>query len=512
MSNFANKHRFLSSKPNISPKERQSLSELKNTPHLVIKKADKGGSIVFMNKEDYTGKVYKHLSNEACYEKLEKDPTKDLLTNINSFIEISVRNHHLDRNIAKYITPNKNPRIPIFYILPKIHKKGIPGRPIVSAVNSITENISEFLNLCIQPLVPRLKSYVKNTRDFVKFIMQQPAQNENILLVSADVTSLYTNIPHNEGICAVLYYMKKFKTDLPEFTPNAGIVKTLFLFILENNYFEFLGELFLQKIGTAMGTKVAPPYASLFLGRFEEQYIFELFPGIITVFLRFLDDIFFIWEHGEQKLREFFEHLNSVHNTIKFTYEFSKTQVNFLDTTVYLTKESRKLKTRLFIKPTDTRSLLHSSSFHPSHTIRSVVYSQALRYRLIITDDKILFDELGELKQTLISRGYECTLINEMFQKALRFTQRELLEPRNKRYFTIKNNHMRRRTKNIKHLLPFIIPYHPKFLQLKQILHSLWDIIQKDDELQYVFPSEPFLVFTRNKNLQDMLIRTKLSN
>ena len=46
LSNFANKHRFLGSKPNIPPKERQSLSEVKNTPHLVIKKAEKGDSIV----------------------------------------------------------------------------------------------------------------------------------------------------------------------------------------------------------------------------------------------------------------------------------------------------------------------------------------------------------------------------------------------------------------------------------------------------------------------------------
>ena len=62
-----------------------------------------------------------------------------------------------------------------------------------------------------------------------------------------------------------------------------------------------------------MGTKVAPPYASLFLGLFEETYIFNKYPELITIFLRFLDGIFFIWDHGEEELHQFFKYLNSIH-------------------------------------------------------------------------------------------------------------------------------------------------------------------------------------------------------
>ena len=143
---------------------------------------------------------------------------------------------------------------------------------------------------------------------------QLPAQNKSVILVSADVTSLYTNIPHSQGIEACVYYMKKFRELLPDFTPNERIIRTLFLFILENNYFQFLDEIFLQLIGTAMGTKFAPPYASLFLGLFEEIHIFEKYPDLITVYHRFLDDIFFIWNHGEEELHRFFLYLNSILN------------------------------------------------------------------------------------------------------------------------------------------------------------------------------------------------------
>ena len=52
------------------------------------------------------------------------------------------------------------------------------------------------------------------------------------------------------------------------------------------------------------------------------------------LFCCYIDDIFFIWEHREEKLRGFIDVLNKKHPTIKFTAEWSKTQTNFLDVTV----------------------------------------------------------------------------------------------------------------------------------------------------------------------------------
>ena len=49
---------------------------------------------------------------------------------------------------------------------------------------------------------------------------------------------------------------------------------------------------------------------------------------------RYIDDIFFLWEHEEEKLNEFIEHLNEEHQTIKFTAEWSQTSINVLDVAV----------------------------------------------------------------------------------------------------------------------------------------------------------------------------------
>ena len=504
-------------KKNLTSKEQLCLTQLSKNEKLVIKKADKGGSIVIMNRDSYLKKVYDHLNDHKYYAKLTTDPTKDLITNINSFIETAVNHYLLSENTAKFITPTTNQRIPLFYILPKIHKKDIPGRPIVSAINSVTENMSEFLNLCIQPLLPKLRSYIKDTKHFVSLMTKLPKQNKGVILVSADITSLYTNIPHNEGIEACIHYMKEFKNVLPDFTPNERITRTLFLFILENNYFQFLDQLFVQLIGTAMGTKVAPPYASLFLGLFEETHIFTKFPGLITIFLRFLDDIFMIWKHGEEELHKFFKHLNSVHPTIKFTYVFSYEEINFLDTTVYIDKHTREIKTKLFVKPTDTRTLLHYDSYHPDHTKQSIVYSQALRYRMITTDDELLYKELNKLKTNLTCRGYKSQLVDLMFNKATKFKQMEVLqslphasccERIKPTYKTVRNPYNTPKKGN--NLLPFVIPYHKEFLLLKEILYKNWYIIDSDETLRAVFLNKPFLSFTRHKNIHDYLVRTKM--
>ena len=85
------------------------------------------------------------------------------------------------------------------------------------------------------------------------------------------------------------------------------------------------------------------------------------------IWMRYIDDIFFIWMHGEAKLKEFIDHLNSSHDTIKFTSKHSRDSISFLDVQVTLS-EGGVLSTDLFCKPTDTHQYLHKMSCHPWHT------------------------------------------------------------------------------------------------------------------------------------------------
>ena len=114
---------------------------------------------------------------------------------------------------------------PEFHLLPKIHKANNPGRPVISSVNCHTSRISEFVDYYLQPEVKKLKSYVKDTPDFIKKIEAIDHVSNDSYLVSLDVRSLYTNIPHKEGTEPVKQKLKKSKPSI-----SIKIILTFFYF------------------------------------------------------------------------------------------------------------------------------------------------------------------------------------------------------------------------------------------------------------------------------------------
>ena len=94
-----------------------------------------------------------------------------------------------------------------------------------------------------------------------------------------------------------------------------------------------------------MGTRVAPSYAINTMETFELHFVYTYHKQPL-LYLRYIDDIFIIWQHGMESLLLFIEHLNGYSANVKFTYSFSKEKVSFLDTCVKL--EDNQLITDLF--------------------------------------------------------------------------------------------------------------------------------------------------------------------
>ena len=152
----------------------------------------------------------------------------------------------------------------------------------------------------------------------------------DIISCSVDVAALYPNIPHDESLFAL---QKRLELRRDKKVSTSTLVE-LAEVALENNVFTFGKKTLKQMRGTAIGTKFAPPYSILFMAELEEEILreVELKPYI---WRPFIDDIFFIWEHGEEKVKEFIDVLNKKHPTIKFTAEWSKTQINFLNVSLF---------------------------------------------------------------------------------------------------------------------------------------------------------------------------------
>ena len=96
----------------------------------VIKPADEGSATVVMSKDDYLTRVMNHLNKTDFYERLLEDRTERFSEEITSSLAGMHERRILSGDTFEFLRPKKA-RTSRFDILPKIHKAGIPGRPIV---------------------------------------------------------------------------------------------------------------------------------------------------------------------------------------------------------------------------------------------------------------------------------------------------------------------------------------------------------------------------------------------
>ena len=407
---------------NLSQSEKEAISQLKSMKNVIFRKADKGGKLTILTADSYLAEAHRQLSDTKYYRETSYDHTAETASEIETFLTHLYNEKLITSDTFDFLEPSNEVRTPVFYTLPKLHKEGIPGRPIISGCNSPTEKLSQYLDFYLKPIVRNIPSYIKDTTHFLQVVLNQKEIPNNAILVTLDVKSLYTNIPHNEGINLCLSAIQNYyqgNTPLP-----IQHLKQMLIFILQNNHFTFNGKTYLQSHGTSMGTPFAPNYANIFMAEIEKN-ILENPPQNKrpTLWKRFIDDIFMIWPHGQTALHQFLEHINCLHETIKFTAQQSEKEISFLDTIIYVNKE-RKLESNLFVKPTDICTLLHKESFHPNNCKNSVIFSQALRYRRVITADEDLKLNLDKLKSNLIRRGYTLQEINKQFEKVSKLSQK----------------------------------------------------------------------------------------
>ena len=264
--------------------------------------------------------------------------------------------------------------------------------------------------------------------------------------------------------------------------------------VLKNNYFEFNSKFWKQIQGTAIGTKFAPPYAIIFMAALEENFLNSSNKKPL-LWWRYIDDIFTIWEHGEKALEEFMDRLNSFHDTIKFTYEYSKEKVNFLD--VQVINKNGILTTDLYIKETDSHQYLHPSSCHPYHCIKSIPYSQALRINRICSETEFLDKRCNQLEEWLLTRNYNPNMVREQILKARSHKRSDLLN-KNK---NISNNER----------VVFSLPYHPILKDFQKVLNELHIILTHNEEHKKVFKDIPMIGWRKPKSLKDHLVKAKLT-
>jgi len=145
--------------------------------------------------------------------------------------------------------------MPRFYGIPKVHKQNIPLRPIVSQINGPTSKVNELVDYYLSVAERQIPYLFKDTTSFLQFLETYKQDiTQNTFLVTLDIVSLYTNIPHVEGTELVTQCYQETLPEWPQNSDpkpiNSGYLSTLIKFILENCTSSF-GQLFYsQNFGT----------------------------------------------------------------------------------------------------------------------------------------------------------------------------------------------------------------------------------------------------------------------
>ncbi|XP_041461655.1 uncharacterized protein LOC121412959 [Lytechinus variegatus] len=348
-----------------------------NRSDIIIKPANKGSAVVVMDRQQYIDKAMKHLNNRSHYALLDSDPTCNFSLQIQSTLNDMKEHKHLSEKAHKFLSPT-NAKPARFYLLPKIHKPGNPGRPILSGNGSPTENISLFVDYHIKPLVSRAPSYIHDTPDFLRKLNDIKDQiPETALIGTLDVSSLYANIPHDEGIQA----SREALTASVHSSPPISDIKSLMSHVLTKKQLHFHGSALPTDIRHSNGH----PDGS---------------------FIRL-----------------------SLHDQAGTADE-----THFLDVTVQ--KKPNGITTTLYTKPTDTHQYLHSSSCHPRHCKTGIAYSQALRLRRICSEDPDFSFHTRNLQKHLCARGHGARAVQLAINKVRSLPRSEVLKPKSNKKTT----------------------------------------------------------------------------
>ena len=373
---------------------------------------DKGVALVVIDTADYKKKA-EELLQQPTYQPIPTYPTskyKNILINMPKFIKAE---GGITEAVYKKLYPT-GAGSPKFYCLPKIHKEGVPLRPIVSSIGAVTYHTSKELSRILKPLVARSPYHLQTSQDFIQQIQGIQLQ-PNQCMVSFDVKALFTSVAIQPAITILKKLLEEDLSLQQRTTMSVNNITCLLEFCLKSTYFTYQGQHYEQLEGAAMGSPISPIVANLFMEDFEQKAI-STAPHPPYFWKRYVDDTFTILESSHR--RAFLDHINSIDQHIQFTCEEQREDgsLPFLDVLV-IPNEDGSLNSTVFRKPTHTDLYLQWDSHHTLPSKYSVLGILLPRAKTICSDLQLLKQEEDHLYKALSICKYPAWALNRIKMK-----------------------------------------------------------------------------------------------
>lgn len=402
-----------------------------------------------------------------------------MIHHLNDNQEIDIITHN---NLIANPNTTKNGTL---YILPKLHKPKFKVRPIISNIDHPTENISKFLHKTLLSTAKSAPTYIGNSQELIN-ILKTTKTNQNSIIITADITSLYTNIPTKTAIKHVttMYNQHNLKNKQKLKT---NTIMTLLNNCLNNNIFTFDNQHFLQINGTAMGTTMAPTYANCYLKSLEESWKqrHPQFQQYILLFKRYIDDLILIYDNSNNDLETFIKQLEKCYQPLEITIESGK-KCNYLDLTLEIDHNNQI--THNIYQKTTTPNILTDKSNHPTHIKENIIINEMKR--------------INRLSQSYLH-------IKQKETNLLISAHKNHYKPKRLLTLTKKSKHktITKKSPNSYHNT-IKLTYNQDTKKLKDTLHKLWTQNNINPTTGEAI-KPPTIIYQMNKSLKKHLIRAK---
>ena len=380
---------------------------------------DKGIGICVMSKDTYHEKMNKIISLPQ-FQKLKKarknaiHPSLSEEKRVKKILKNLMEEGKIDEDLYKDIKPRGSQPARL-YGLAKVHKIGTPVRPVLSmpgsAYHKVAQKVAEWLSV-----VPECKinSSTKSVCDKLKDVVL----DEDEIVISFDVTSLYTNVPVMESInvCTDLLFnlpeSDRPPVDRDTFVQLATIASCDVIMSTHDGFYK-------QVDGLAMGSPPAPHLANGWLSQFENTIGADA-----KLYERYMDDIC-----RESKLRlvdSKLAEINNLHPNLQFTLEREENnKLPFIGMEIIHDPETGRLSSTWYTKPTDTGLIMNYHSLAPKRYKRSVVSGFVHRLYRCCSSWHNFHDSLTKAKHILERNQYPPSFYEPIIRQTLESIWRE---------------------------------------------------------------------------------------
>ena len=455
---------------NLNSKLRKELTQLRKLNDVVFRETDKNLGLCAIGNSWYKNEVTRQVTNPHMYQSITKERHHELMSSLRTdllgfkprlkywkpaFKSLFRKLEDAD-TAALYFLPK-------FYVIPKIHKDPVVGRPIVPNNQGVLALISGFAHECLFPLTVGSPTIANNTMEVIReaekisWPNNESSPNHRIELITADISDMYNNIK--------LDMVRNVwnKCLVSKLSPLFNQIELSFIFacvsaLFTHSCFTALDTIYIQTIGIAMGTLAAPTITNLTIFGLE-LFILEKLSNVLSleliIFKRYLDDFFlcgpsnilkplFVWitkmVTGTNGVCNYYGLETPSIGPIK--HESSFISCNFLDVNIFKRVELDgrvHLCTRLYRKHINAFQHLPFFSAVPRFQLGGIITGECIRILRSSSLASHFREDCQIFKLQLLARGYPSPFIDN-YMKKITFKQRLYYLNRPKSFKNISNS------------------------------------------------------------------------